>query len=159
MSKLLDTSKLNNTKWKKEVGEKAKLQESLFLLADVNDIWYKVIKQVVYRLWQSNNESTSLYHNVFVNNPSDSKSSSVVPNVCKLSCQWSWTWISSHSVNLSESSVIFDRILHIVLLRVGNKKHVRLVYLIRSPCIIMKFKRISFIQLALNHKCSSHSEK
>ena len=31
---------------KEQVGEKAKLQESLFSLADVNDIWYKVIKQV-----------------------------------------------------------------------------------------------------------------
>ena len=38
MSKLLDTSELNNTKWKKKVGEKAELQEILFSLADVNDI-------------------------------------------------------------------------------------------------------------------------
>lgn len=39
MSKLLDTSKINNTKWKKKkVGEKAELQEILFSLADVNDI-------------------------------------------------------------------------------------------------------------------------
>ena len=47
----------------KKVGEKAELQEILFSLADVNDIWYKVTKQVVYHLWQSSNESTSLYHN------------------------------------------------------------------------------------------------
>ena len=39
MSKLLDTSKINNTKWKKKVGEKAEVQEILFSLADVKDIY------------------------------------------------------------------------------------------------------------------------